>query len=229
MTVSYVGKGSLVGQVGSGGTVSVSVSEPASVNDGDFMLLVVETCNDAVNTPSGWTLIDAQGIGVAGSSTATRNTSFYRTRSGSSSISVSASDGDHIIGQMFAFRDAEFDQFAGSTAFNTSSVSFPSVTTTVADTMIVHIMTIGPDASSAAHSGATNANLSSLTERQDGGNTSGNGGGIVLVTGLKSTAGATGNTTGTLNDTLSQGKITLALKPLVAPPAKQNRFGCWIV
>ena len=68
------------------------------------------------------------------------------------------------------------------------------------------------DSSSAQLSGWTNSNLTSLTERVDGGTTSGNGGGFGVATGVKATAGAYGTTTATLSTSSVQGRMSIALK-----------------
>jgi hypothetical protein len=102
-------------------------------------------------------------------------------------------------------------------------MSFPGVTTTVADCLIVHGCAQDTDANSTATSGApTNGNLTSLTERHDQTINAGAGGGIVVITGVKATAGATGNTTSTGSTSVTHAYVTLALAPRPAVTGTLN-------
>jgi hypothetical protein len=126
--------------------------------------------------------------------------------------------GDHVYGHILTFRGAvatgnPWDVTAGgikATASTTTTLG--AVTTSVNNDLVVLAASRDNDATTAAWSAWTNANLSGITERSDGGTTSGNGGGIGVATGVKSTAGNTGQTTATVTSSVD-GHMTIALKP----------------
>src|SRR4030042_5105947 len=111
--------------------------------------------------------------------------------------------GDHVYGRILTFRGVTatgdpWDVTAGGTkAAASTTTTFGAVNTSIDNALIVLPASRENDSSSAAWSGWTNANLSGLTERSDGGTTSGNGGGLGIATGLKATAGVIGSSTGT--------------------------------
>ena len=206
-----------------GGTGAISPAWPTH-QSGDVALLVVETANQAVtlSTAAGFTAVtnSPQGTGTAGGSSATRLTVFWKRATSSAEATPTIADsGDHQIAKIITFRGVTssgdpWDITAGSVASSAgTSVSIPTVTTTVANTLVVTIVANATDTSSARTSGWTNSNLTSLTERMDNNTTNGNGGGFGVATGVKAAAGATGATTATLATSSVQGKMTIALKP----------------
>jgi len=145
---------------------------------------------------------------------------FYKVASGSeSTMSVSNTGGyDHIYGVMLAFRGQATSSPINVTALNSSSGtsgSAAAVTTTVADCMVVNVVQWAQDATAGQSSSPANAGLTSVTEQFDGGTTSGNGGGITVITGFKAAAGSTGNTTFTLANSQAWGTTTFAIAPVV--------------
>jgi hypothetical protein len=109
-----------------------------------------------------------------------------------------------------------FDVVAGSTIANSTSISFPAVTTTVNDCEIIQIVTYPFDSFNAEVSGQANAALANITEPFDFGDTTGNGGGFAVTLGEKAVAGAVGNTTATLANTGNMALLTIAMRPPVA-------------
>lgn len=208
------------------GTGALTVNYPAGYQFGDFLLLVVETANQALpSTPvdSGfdWRTIASspQGTGTAGGTTASRLSMYYYIASpfGGGSVSVPDS-GDHQIAYILCFRGVHqfspIHQSAGNVAASAStSVTFPSVTTTIPNCLIINAVSNATDTATAQGSSYTNASLSSLTERGDANTTQGNGGGVSVCSGGLASSGSSGSTTATLATSSVQGRITLALTP----------------
>jgi type II secretory pathway pseudopilin PulG len=203
------------------GTGAITVAWPAH-QAGDIALLFVESCGGqaaTLSTSAGFTNVtnspQATGAGTAG----TRITVFWcRATSSSMSSPTVADPGNHVYGRILTFRGVTttgnpWDVTEGGTkATASTTTTFGTVTTTVNNDLIVLAASRDNRSTAAAWSNWTNANLSSLTERSDGGTTSGNGGGIGVATGVKSTAGAIGSSTALVTSSVD-GHMTIALKP----------------
>jgi len=212
----------------SGGAGGITVGLPASVAKYDLLVIFCETANEAVSTPSGWTAVTAQGTGTAAGATSTRISIFYKIHSGSES-DVSISDpGDHIVGRMLAFRGVDIASpihtSNGDTGASDTAVTFPAVTTTKANCLIISTVANATDTTLTTCSGYTNASLSSITERSDSGTISGNGGSLAVMTGILASAGASGGTTATLSAASVQARITLAIAPAAIMAAALGQF-----
>ena len=205
------------------GTGAITPAWPTH-QSGDVALLIVESANQAISlsTPAGFAEVtnSPQGTGTAAGTAATRLAVYWKRATTSAEAQPTVADsGDHQIARIITFRGViasgnPWDVTAGNVASSAStSVSIPGVTTTVANTLVVTIVANATDTSSARTSGWTNTNLASLTERVDSNTKSGNGGGFGVATGVKATAGATGNTTATLATSSVQGRMSIALKP----------------
>jgi hypothetical protein len=202
------------------GTGAIVPGLPAGIRVNDILLLFVETANEAVSTPSGWSTVadSPQGTGTAASTTATRLTVFWRRVVGGETAPTIADPGDHAIGQILAFRNCintgnPWDVTSGDTAASSTSVSIPGDTTTVVNCLVVLAVANQTDSATAQTSGYTNASLANLTERTDVNTTQGNGGGFAVITGEKAAIGAYGATSATLANASVQGRISIALKP----------------
>lgn len=201
--ISYVA----IGTVASGGAAGIGPGLPAGWAEHDIFLLFVESANEVVPTPSGWSIAPSspQGTGTAGGSSATRLSVFWKRATASESAPyIPIVTEDHFIGCILALRGCTrikdpFDVTSGSVeASSVASATLTGVTTTVTDAWVI----IG----SAYHQtlnlvppvrfcGVTNAGLSSISVKTDATYAVGNGGGLAIATALKATAGATGNTT----------------------------------
>ena len=205
---------------------------PASIATDDILLLFVETENQAasISNQNGgtWaevTLVSPQGTGTAGGPGGTRLTLFWSRYNGTQGNPTVADSGDHQRGAILAFRGCPttgdpWDVGAGNVASSAStSVTVPGATTTGADRMCVFGVSNTTDSNTAQLSGGTwtNANLTGIANRVNVNSTTSNGGGLAVGHGVKTTAGAVGNTTGTLVTSSVQGRIMIALKP--AAPA----------
>lgn len=205
------------------GTGAVTWPLPASFAERDLLVWVAESANQAVPTaPTGATQVGSspQGTGTAAATTATRLTVFAKIATGSETTNSAGDAGDHTLVSCFAIRGAHqtlsdaLHVVAGDVAASAStSVTCPGGTTTVPNCLILNIVSNATDSATAQGSAWANANLGSVTERLDFGTTSGNGGGITVISGTLATAGSIGGTTGTLATSSVQGRITLAIRP----------------
>ncbi len=124
------------------GTGAISVTRPtAGVGAiGDLELLFVESANQAVSTPSGFSVLPNTpvGVGTAASTTATRLSVFYRFNNGeTTSISI-ADSGDHTLACLFVLRGVDQDQpfsdvftYSNATAGTSFSQSGLNLTTDI--------------------------------------------------------------------------------------------------
>jgi hypothetical protein len=198
---------------------AVSAPLPAGATADDFNLLVVETSNEPLPALSGW-------LNVGSGSINTALTARYRIMVGGDTAPTVPDSGDHQVGRILGFSGVDTaSPFDGTPVFSTdagtsTTVSFPTLTTTVANCMIVHVAVSGFDNATSQMSGAaTNAALTGLANRGNGWVITGLGGGYAVITGVKATAGAIGTTTVT-HTTINHPRalLTFALKePAVAP------------
>ena len=215
MAITFVNKSAFAS-----GTAALTVGAVASVVVDDLILLFVESANQAIATPTGFTQVTSSPVstGTAGAAGGVRLAVFYRFATGADATTSVADTGDHTTAIKMAFRGVNkttpFDATPTTgikTPASTSS-SFPTITTATANALIVLASGLDLDAASTTTTGTpTNANLTNLTERHDETVTAGAGGGLVVITGLKNTAGATGATTATVTSTI-QVFLTAALR-----------------
>jgi len=200
------------------GTGTVSPAWPAHL-PGDVALLFIETEGDeAVTLPtaSGFVLIGQNNINDAAG---TRLTVFWARATSSAMAAPTTNDpGNHVYAQILTYRGVAttgnpWDVTAGGTSGTGTTVSVASVTTTVAQTLVVQGVSRSNDNAAAAFSAQANGNLAGLAERVDAGTTSGSGGGFAVWDGVKATAGATGATTATVTNS-SNAYRTIALRPV---------------
>ena len=220
MAVSFVNNGT-----NGFGTGNITVALPANWQEGDLLILACESANQVVAAPSGWAEVPSSpiGIGTGGEIGAVRLTVFYKFASSSeSSVSVSDS-GDHTIGMIFAFRGVDatspFNAHAnGSDSSSTTTKSTPSVTTTIDNCYIFHL--VGLDYDGVASGSVTWSNTNLIIDSNNRGyfaNSNGRGGGLLRGGGIKEVSGNTDISTTTLSIGLQDVYITLALTPYVEP------------
>lgn len=219
MAITYVGKSTFAS-----GTAALSVGAVSGVAAGDLLLLFVESANQPVAAPSGYTQVTNSpvAIGTAAAAGGVALQVFYRIATGADTTTTVADSGDHTTAIKMAFRGVStstpFDAtpVSGTKTTASTSSSYPGITTATANAMVVYASALDLGAASTATtSSQANANLTSITERHDQTVASGFGGGLVITTGMKATAGATGNLTATVTST-TQVYLTLALRP--SPP-----------
>lgn len=199
MAVTYQTVGTQQNGVG-----ALTVTWPTHLTN-DIGVLVVETDGAGTNmaTPSGWDLIQGPITDVA-NNTGSKLYAFWRRATSGAMGSVAVPDsGDHQIARIYTFRGAlqsasPIDVSTSSTKTTASTtVTIPAVTTTVANTLVVWIVSRPNDTTSTTHFRvATFAGLTGVAEAAEAGSTQGNGGGWTLQYGTEATAGSTG--TGTI-------------------------------
>jgi len=200
-------------------TGDATVVPPTHLAD-DVLVLFASTNNEAVAAPTDWTEFpnSPQGTGTAGAQGSCRLSVFWRrATSGSTTSPVIADPGNHVYAVIAAFRGCRVsgdphDVTAGDTEADSTTLETPTVTTTVADTLIIAACahTLDGGGGGGRLSGWTNSNLTDVTERFDNGTNLANDGGIAFATGGKAAAGATGATTATFTG-VPAGRLTIAL------------------
>lgn len=173
---------------------------------GDLGLLLVETANEPIATPSGWTQIGStQGCGTAGGD-GTALQVFYRIAIGSSEAAPNVPDsGNHTLCQVHAYRGVNASAVLDGGAAGgvtpdalQTTLTLSGVTTRTTNALAVFAVatsrdpTVSPKTNS--FSGWSGSGLT-LTERQDFAVGTGAGGGIGLADAPKATPGATGSVT----------------------------------
>jgi hypothetical protein len=207
------------------GAVASSISAitpafPASIVAGHVLVTVAEcegvTSPGAYTLPSGWAHVTGSPV-LEG--TNTRLWVIWALYDGVMTAPSLGDSGDHNIGRMIALSGCPttgnpWDVVATAVeSVSDTSATWPGVTTTVDDTLVLEIIATGADIASTAMVGTlTNATYTSITKQVDNWVIAGNGGGIGVVTGVKATKGATGQSTATLATASTKALMTVAFK-----------------
>ena len=196
---------------------------PATHALNDILVLVLQSTQENLATPAGYTRLGPQnGIGAAVTAGSTRMGIFWKRDNGSESAPSVADAGDHTYGFMFAVRGCPtvgdpFHFIANNWKFTTSTAGTAKGGDTVVDNcLITAIFGHAVDNASGQSSGETNASLSSLTEEFDNATTDGLGGGLTLISGIKAAAGPVSDTTITWANTTVDVSSTIAWIPEAA-------------
>ena len=207
-----------VGAVASSAS-AIAPAFPASIAADDILITIAEcegvTAPGAYTLPSGWAHVTGSPVQQ---STNTRLWVIWRRYDGVFTAPSLGDSGDHNLGRMIAIRGCPttgdpWDVAATATeATSDTSATWPGVTTTIDDTLILEICSTSADISTAQISALTNGAYSSITEQMDNAITTGNGGVIICYSATKATAGATGQSTATLTTAGFKALMTLALK-----------------
>jgi len=214
-----------------GTTASLSVPWPAGHAVGDIAVLVQETSGtrEALPAPAGWTPI-VPAVNDIVDLTGSRLLACWKRATSTTEPNVATNGGtDHSVAKIYTFRGAEtngspINVAVGSSKPSTSTTAtIPSITTTVAECLIVMIVGRGNDSNSTTHFGVpVNAGLTGLAEAGEAGAADAGGGGFTLGYGVKATAGATGTSTMTKIATTTDTYITFALMPPQTDPARTD-------
>lgn len=220
---THVGKGTFTS-----GTGALLVPAPAGIQNGDLLLLFVESANQVIATPTGYTELtnSPQSTGTAATAGAVRLAVFQKITNGTETEVTVADTGNHQAAQIHAFRGINpttpVHLTAGAVdAAATADLSAPGLTTTIPNCLIVNVIGLDKDLADVdTLSAVANANLSDVTEQHDQTIAAGVGGGLAVITGGKAVAGATGNTTATGDTATTHAYLTIALAPVtvVAQP-----------
>jgi hypothetical protein len=212
------------------GAVAASLSAitpayPAGIAAGDTLITIAEcegvTAPGAYTLPAGWAHITGSPVQQ---STNTRLWVIWQTYDGVATAPSLGDSGDHNIGQMIALRGCPttgnpWDVAATAVeAVSDTSITWPGATTTQPDTLVLEICSTSADIGTAQISSITNANYTGITEQIDSATTNGNGGVIICYSGVKTTQGATGQSTGTLATAGFKAMMTVAFKSATTGP-----------
>jgi hypothetical protein len=125
--------------------------------------------------------------------------------------------GDHNQGRYIAIRGCPTTGnpwhivSVASSATSSTALSWPGVTTTVPDTLILEIASTSADIGTAQITTITNGNYTSITEQMDNATALGNGGVLICYSATFAGQGATGASTGTVVTAGTKAYMTLAL------------------
>lgn len=186
---------------------------------GDLWLIFAETASEAISTPSGWTVIPGlpQTNGASLGTNSTALYGFYRVINGTEGTALLTGTTDHWAGVTFTIKNVDpvnpFNVTSGTTAGSNTAVSFPTVTTTRNNCLVLNVVTNSTANSAPQLTGGVNANLSNLKELNDNNTSQGLGGGVAILAGVKPAPGATGATTATLTTASAQAVWTGAINP----------------
>lgn len=190
----------------------------------DIGILVIETSADdstfSVTTPVGWQSVPGSPVTDVANANGSKLQVWWKRAASASEAGVEIPDtGNHQIGAIFTFRDCissgnPWDvTTTGNKTTASTTATVPAVTTTIADTLIVMIVGRPNDNNSLTHFGVpVNANLTDLAECAEVGSAVGNGGGLVVSSGVKATAGDTGTSTLTKIASTTDTYMVIALK-----------------
>lgn len=210
------------------GTAAVSPAWPTHLKN-DVGIMVIECSGDGTQlTPSGWTHFPGSPLAESYDANGSLLHILWKRAESASEASVSTgSSGDHQSASIFTYRGCKitgnpYDAVASSIKTTASTtVTCPSVDTSVKDTAILLIASYPNDASTAnfAPFSFSNANLTGIAKRGEGNTTIGNGGGFTVSSGSFAPMGSTGNSTSS-STSLSATNVafTIALKPPIVTP-----------
>lgn len=203
---------------------------------GDLLILVCETANEVVSTPSGWTLVPdtpSDNGGTAAAIGSVRLTMFYKVSDGTETTVSIADPGNHIAAIGLVYRGQKASGFIGDTAttFNAAetAIDFPDITTTMDMSLIQFVAATDRDSTATnSFTGSTfvsNTIVAQPTEQVDNTTASGAGGGFGVFTGIKPTAGALGVATVTAGNSEENVLHTMEIGPEPTPAAPSAPSG----
>jgi hypothetical protein len=202
------------------GTGNVAVTLPPGHSRNDLLLLVVQSANEVVTAPHGYTQVGPQeGTGTPAAAGATRLAIFWKGDGGDEAAPTVVDTGDHTAVVMAAFTgvaprgDPVVWVSGGVEPTASRSMSATGGSTTIDDALILVAAAHAVDTTAAQFTTVANADLDGVAERADESTTDGNGGGIGLFTGMLGTAGSFGATTGTGAGSTAHVFATVALLP----------------
>jgi len=185
-----------------------------TATQGDTGLLIVETnLTGGVTAPTGWPHITnsprAQGSNVT--SLSIMRCDFLGGESAPQIAGVS----DHQVGFMLVLGNAGALDFApvGSGNASGSNMSATGGTTLGEDRLVLVCSANQTDIATDNYSAITNSTLTGFTVQNQAFTANGNGGGVMVATGTRATAGATGTTTATIGTAGATANLVFAIMP----------------
>lgn len=194
------------------GTGNITPALPSGWQPDDILVLFVESANEAVSAPTGWTQAANSPVSQTNADV-TRLSVFWRRGVGGDGNPTITDPGDHAGARIIAVSGCvtsgdPWEATAGAPDnASTTTADIPTGTTSEKNGLVVVGVATGLPgvANSAQHSAWTNAGLlqgpsgpAGMVERFDSRYTAGNGGSIGCATGQLLDAGAVGTTTSTM-------------------------------
>lgn len=198
-------------------------AHPAGIASGDILLWLGESVGGQSFTAPGapWAPLDT--ISPVVQSTNTQLTVFWRRYDGTGSAPSLTGPADHGVAAMIAVRGCPAsgnpwnNLSPGTEATSDVSATFPGCTTSVVDCLVLEILATSGDSAAAQATTLTNGAYTSIGEVVDIGTATGNGGSLVCYSGIKASAGATGQSAMTIVTAGFKAMVTLALAPSIGP------------
>lgn len=193
---------------------------------GDLGLLILEqsgadTTHDL--SAQGWEHVSGSPVVDVADATGSKLSVLWKIAASGAESGPSIPDGgDHIIGRIITVVGAHASSPIHAVATDTKTTAsttytYPSVTTSVADCAIVLVASRPNDSSSTTAfgtpSGGTLDTIGDLASSPEAGTTVADGGGFTVGWGTKLTAGATGNPSGTIAVSVTNAYIVMAIQP----------------
>lgn len=234
----------------SGSATGLTFGWPSGIATGDVLIALVETANEAssmanLNGGLWYELLNSpQGIGLGGATSATRLTGWYAVYNGTQGAPTTNDSGNHQVGVILAYHgvtviSVPYDTTSGGTVASDAPVTITLNGATTDSNYALVLVAVADDwdnASTTRYVNWTNGNLSSITERADGGISTQNGGGLGVAEGALQTAANYGNSTvGQNTAILVDGFMTIALRgstptAVTGPPNYiQSRSGSAVI
>jgi hypothetical protein len=191
------------------GTTNQNAVWPAGHQIGDLGILVIETGGEGttLTPPAGWTAVPGSPVTSVATTAGSKLQVWYKFAVSTTEANVATGDsGDHQIARIYTFRDVtQTGTFNASTTGTkttaSTTVTWPSITTTEDNTLVVFIATRPDDTNTNTNifGSYTQANLdTTLIEAAEATTSAGHGGGFVVAYATKASAGATGTPTASM-------------------------------
>lgn len=201
----------------------------------DVTFVFCQTENEVAGAPTDFTEVlgSPQGSGTAAVAGSDRLSGWYLRATNGTMPDYGVPDpGDHEIYFGITVRglvETGDPWDVGGCASNkittaSTTVTLPGGTTTNADCLVLQVCSNSTESTITQFAGPfVNGGLANITQQANQNSAAGLGGGLLLLTGEKATAGLFGSTTmGALVTSSLQGRITLALQPVPSGPTVTN-------
>jgi hypothetical protein len=202
---------------------AITPAFPAGIAADDVLVTVAECegviAPGAYTLPSGWAHVIGSPV-LQG--TNTRLWVIWNRWDGAAAAPSLGDSGDHNVGRMIAIRGCPLSgnpwnvAAVAVEAISDTTATWPGVITTSDDCLILEIIATSADVASTAQLGALSngtGGYTNITEQMDNWISTGNGGGIGMVSAEKAAKGATGQSTATLATAGFKALMTVAFPP----------------
>lgn len=181
----------------------------------DWGYLAVEHGAGTVTTPTGCTIVPGFPVAQVGG---TSTLSLFRIKATSGAMPALALAGgtDHMWGVIFTVRGADLTapEAAAATCSQATATTMvcPGLATYEADCLIFAIGAYSTDSAGPMSATELNSTLGSVAEQYDAGTITGNGGGLIIISGTLAIAGTVGLTRSTVTSS-AFALGTIAVRP----------------